>query len=408
MPDAHAITSFVGFQRYKVVRWKRHHKSWIELWLECQGSVYRCGGCGEKVFGYRGWVRIRLRDLDLSLHRVYVWEPRRLLDCPKCGVRQAESKIARPHARCTRRFERWLFQLTEEMSVKGVSKLAQVDWETIKDAEIRYIVGLLRKRSLDGITDLGIDEVSEKKGHRYLTLVTDTVKRRVIWVGRGRDRAVLRKFFHWFGKKRTRRIRCVVIDMHDPYELEIRKQCPRAALIYDHFHVIKPMSMAIDDIRRRLQSKLPPAGRRYLKGSRYLLLRNSENLSKGQHIRLKELLTLPANETLNTAYILKEDLRVIFRWQDPKQARTELRDWKRRVRESNIPELLEYVKLLDRRRFGIMNFFKHRKTNGLSEGFNNVVKTIKKKAYGFHDWQYFSLKILRTCGKLENASFERD
>ena len=68
-------------------------------------------------------------------------------------------------------------------------------------------------------------------------MVTDTVKRRVIWVGRGRDRAVLKKFFRWFGKKRTRRIRCVVIDMHDPYELEIRKQCPRATLIYDHFHV---------------------------------------------------------------------------------------------------------------------------------------------------------------------------
>jgi transposase len=191
--------------------------------------------------------------------------------------------------------------------------------------------------------------------------------------------------------------------MHDPYEQEIRKQCPRAALIYDHFHVIKPLSIAIDNIRRRLQTELPPDGRRYLKGSRYLLLRNRENLTKKQHIRLKELLKLPANVTLNTAYILKEDLRVIFRWQDPKQARSELRDWKRRVRESKIPELLEYVKMLDRRRFGIQNFFKHRKTNGLSEGLNNVVKTIKKSAYGFHDWQYFRLKILRKCGKIEEA-----
>ena len=408
MPYAHVISSFIGLQSCKVVRWKRHHKSWIELWLEFRGKISRCGKCGKKGLKYRDRAWIRLRDLDISKHLVYVWEPRQRWLCFWCGVRRVESRIARHHARCTRRFERWLFQLTEEMSVKGVSKLAQVDWETVKDAEIRYIVGLLRKRNLDGITDLGIDEVSEKKGHRYLTLVTDTVKRRVIWVGRGRDRAVLRKFFHWFGKKRTRRIRCVVIDMHDPYELEIRKQCPRAALIYDHFHVIKPLSMAIDDIRRRLQSKLPPAGRRYLKGSRYLLLRNRENLTKGQYIRLEELLTLPANETLNTAYILKEDLRVIFRRQDPKQARAELRDWKRRVRESNIPELLEYVKMLDRRRFGIMNFFKHRKTNGLSEGFNNVVKTIKKKAYGFHDWQYFSLKILRICGKLGNTSFEQD
>ena len=180
------------------------------------------------------------------------------------------------------------------------------------------------------------------------------------------------------------------------------------SLIYDHFHVIKPLSMAIDDIRRRLQRELPPAGRLYLKGSRYLLLRNRENLTAKQRVRLHDLLRLPANETLNAAYILKEDLRVIFRRQDPKQARAELRDWKRRVRESKIPELLKYVEMLDRRRFGILNFFKHRKTNGLSEGFNNVVKTIKKSAYGFHDWEYFRLKILRKCGKLGEASVDKD
>jgi transposase len=166
--------------------------------------------------------------------------------------------------------------------------------------------------------------------------------------------------------------------------------------------------MAIDDIRRRLQRELPPAGRLYLKGSRYLLLRNREDLTAKQRVRLQDLLRLPANETLNAAYILKEDLRVIFRRQTPKQARAELRDWKRRVRESKIPELVKYTQMLDRRRFGILNFFKHRKTNGLSEGFNNVVKTIKKSAYGFHDWEYFRLKILRKCGKLADPSSQRD
>ena len=303
MPDIHVITSFLGLQSHRVVRWKRHHKSWIELWLEYDGDTYRCPECGKSFRRYydRPWVR--LRDLDISRHRVYVWVSRYRVRCPQCGVRRVESRIARHHARCTRRFERWLFTLTKSMPVKDVSELARIDWRTVKEAEIRYIVGLLRKRDLNGITDLGIDEVSEKKGHRYLTLVTDTVKRRVIWVGRGRDRAALKQFFKWFGKKWTRRIRCVVIDMHDPYELEIRKRCPRAALIYDHFHVIKPLSMAIDNIRRRLQSELPPAGRRYLKGSRYLLLRNRENLTAKQHIRLQDLLRLPANETLNAAYI---------------------------------------------------------------------------------------------------------
>lgn len=405
MPHAHAITSFVGLQSHKVVRWKRHHKSRIELWVAYRGRTFRCGRCRQGLRRRFDEVLIRVRDLDVSKHQVFLWLPRYRVRCPRCGVRRVESRIVRHGARCTRRFERKLFLLTAYMPVKAVAEQERVDWRTVKDAEIRYILGLLRKRDLDDITELGIDEVSEKKGHRYLTLVTDLKKRRVIWVGRGNDGAVIRAFFRWFGKKRARRLKIVVIDMHDPYLRELRKRC-RAKIVFDHFHVIKPMSLAIDNIRRRQQNEMPPEGKRYLKHSRYLLLRPRENLTKAQGVRLKDLLAV--NETLSTAYLLKEDLRAVFRLLDPKAARAELRDWKSRVRESGIPELMEYAKMLDRRRFGILNFFKHRRTNGLSEGMNNVVKTIKKNAYGFHDWQYFRLKILRKCGKLDQPSFDED
>lgn len=400
MSYVNAINSFIGLQSYKVVGWKRYHKQWIEIWLEPCRLGWRCGVCGRRflVFYDRRWAQ--LRDLNIASHRVWLWVPRYRVNCSLCGVQNSILLIARKYARCTRRFERWLFELTNWATVTEVAKMTHTNWRLVREAEIHYTLGLLRKRNLDGITDLGIDEISEKKGHRYLTLVTDITQRRVIWVGKNRDRKVVREFFRWFGKKRTRRIKQVVIDMHDPYELEIRAKCPRAALIYDHFHVIKPMSLAIDNIRRRMQSEMPPEGRQFLKNSRYLLLRPKETLTGNQNIRLRELLAV--NETLNMAYILKEDLRAVFRLENPHEARAELKDWKRRVRESGIPELLEYVKMLDRRRFGIMNFFKHRKTNGLSEGLNNVIKTLKKDAYGFHDWQYFRLKILRKCGKLHD------
>lgn len=406
MPYTHVINSFIGLQKYKVVRWKKHHKQWIEIWLEPLEQKWQCVRCGRSLMVYHTRRLVRLRDLNISKHRTYLWLPRYQVNCARCGASPATLAIARPYARSTRRFERWLFRLTKTMTVKDVSELAQVDWVLVKDAEIRYIRGLLRKRNLDGIRDLGIDEISEKKGHRYLTLVTDINKRRVIWVGRGRDRAVLKKFFCWFGKQRTQRIKCVVIDMHDPYEAELRVRCPRAKRIYDRFHIIKPLHLAIDKIRCRLYKELPPEGRRYIKNSRFLLLRRREDLNPKQSVRLEELLAV--NETLNVAYILKEDLRSIFNILDSRLARVEFRAWKRRARESKIPELLEYLGMLARRRFGILNFFKHRKTNGLSEGFNNVAKTIKKNAYGFHDWQYFRLKILRQCGKLEDASVDRD
>lgn len=400
MPAPDRITAVLGFQTHRVVEFQRISKRWIKVWLEPRRREWRCPGCGERhrAFYDRMWVEIR--DLDLPKHRTSLVVPKYRIECEGCGVKRVPLPFARPWARCTKRFERWLFILTRRAPVSEVARIAEVDWKTVKDAEVRHIAALLRERDLDGITDLGFDEVSERKGHHYLTLATDLRNRRVIWVGRGRDRKVLRRFFRWFGKERTRRIRRVVIDMHDPYEREIRKRCPRASLIYDHFHLSKPLHLALDEIRRRLQATLPPEGRHYLKNKRYLLLRARESLLPRQRVRLSELLRV--NEPLNAAYILKEDFRTVFRETDPKQAREALKEWKHRARESRIPELIAFVAMLNRRRYGILNFFQHRITNGLAEGFNNVVKTVKKVAYGFHDWRYFAHKILRVCGRIED------
>jgi transposase len=401
MPRRDRITAILGFQNYEVTRFRRRHKREIELWLWPKNRAWRCPKCGRIFDSSYDRHLIRLRDLDLAKHRSYLWVPRIRINCPRCGVRRVRLEIARWRSRCTRRFEKWLFVLTGHMATSQVARLYGLSWWTVREAEVRYIEGLLRKRDLDGITDLGIDEVAAKKGHRYLTLVTDLQQRRVIWVGEGRSRATLKAFFRWFGKKRRRRLRRLVIDMHDPYEQEIRAQCPRVTIVYDHFHLSKPLHLAIDNIRRRLQSSLPPDGRRYLKGNRYLLLKGEENLTVNQRVRLKELLAV--NEPLNAAYILKEDFRTLFDELDSKRARKALKEWKSRARESGFPELEAFVQMLNRRRYGILNFFRHRINNGLSEGYNNVVKTIKKMAYGFHDSDYFGLKILRKCGKIEGS-----
>ena len=399
MPRADRITAVIGFQKYRVVGFKRISKQRIELWLDLRNRGWRCPRCGRRLPAYYDRDEAVLRDLDLSRHRtvLHVWRYR--VECNSCGVLQVPLGIARPRARATKRFERWLFVLTRTMPVSEAAELTGIDWKTVKAAEIRYIVGLLRKRDLEGIEDLGIDEVSEKKGHRYITLITDIAKRRVIWVVRGRDRKALRAFFRWFGKRRMRKLKRFVIDMHQPYEDEIRAQCPRARIIYDHFHLSKLLHRALDDLRRRVQSELPKERRVYLKRSRYVLLKRPENLTPNQRVRLRQLMR--ANTLINRAYILKEDFRAVFEEQNPTRVRAALRDWKARVRESKIPEFIGVLETFNRRRYGIQNFMQHRLTNGLSEGFNNVVKTIKKLAYGFHDWTYFAKKILRQCGGVE-------
>lgn len=402
MPDLDRITTILGFQKYRVIATRRLRGKWIELTVDALEKTWRCPRCKQRFLVYydRRWVK--LRDLDWAKHRVVLVVPKYRVPCIRCGVIQVPIRLARVRARCTRRFERWLFILTRTMPVSEVGKIIEVGWVTVRDAEIRYIRGLLRKRNLEGIEDLGIDEVSEKSGHRYLSLVTDIRQRRVIWVGRGRDRKALKRFFQWFGPRRTRRLKRFVIDMHDPYEQEIRASCPRAKIVFDHFHLAKILHQALDDLRRRLQRELPPEGRSFLKGQRYLLLKAKESLTGKQKVRLNELLAV--NEPLSTAYVLKEDFRAIFSEMREDRATEALREWKERVRQSHIPELIHFLGTLSRHRWGIQNYFRYGISNGLSEGFNNVVKTIKKVAYGFHDSHYFALKILRHCGRLEGEN----
>ena len=135
MPYVRAITSFVGLQSHEVVGWKRHHKSWIELWLVYRGLTYRCGRCGKGFPRRHDEEPICVRDLDIGPHRVFLWRPRYRVRCPRCGIRRVKSVIVRQGARCTRWFERKLFVLTDSMPIKAIAEQERVHWTTVKDAE---------------------------------------------------------------------------------------------------------------------------------------------------------------------------------------------------------------------------------------------------------------------------------
>lgn len=385
----------------KVHRWP----GWGRLFLKQKRSAYACPGCKQIYLWCQSRRWRRLRDLDISGRHIELLVPVHRIACSTCGRREVPIRLARPHARCTRRLERDLFRLTKDMTVKAVSERTDLDWETVKDSEVRYIHGLLRKRKLEGITRIGIDEVSHQRGHRYLTLVTDLDHHRVIFVTHHNDGKAVGRFIRWFGEKRCRGIRVVVTDMHDPYVKVLRKRLPQAALVYDHFHVSKAIHTAIDEIRRRLQRDLSKKDRDVIKGKRWVLLRARERLTPKQEVSLKELMEI--NVELAAAYILKEEFRWAFKAHTRTAGEKRLLRWEEKARESGIPELLDVLKTIERRRQGIMNFFEHQVANGMAEGFNNVVGTIKKQAYGFHDREYLALKILRICGKLDSDTLMR-
>jgi transposase len=395
---ARSIRALLDLPRYLVVAVKRS-AGWGRLTLVPRELLFRCPRCRvTEAAGKASRWRL-LRDLDVGRRHIELVVRVYRVPCCKCGEPEVAVSLARQYARCTRRLEKHLFRLTGDSTVKAVAKRMALDWETVKDAEVRYIRGLLRKRDLSGMTRIGIDEVSYRKGHKYLTLVTDLDGHRVVYATHGNDGRAVGRFLTWLGPQRARRIKVAVTDIHDPYLKVLRKRLPKAAIVFDHFHVSKLVHDALDEIRRRLQRQLPPAGRRVIKGQRYVLLRAQESLNVRQRVSLQEL--LDTNTDITKAYVLKEAFRDVFKAMNLPQGRKRLAAWEAQVRESNVPELIHVLKTIERRRTGIENYFQHRVANGMAEGFNNVVGTIKKQAYGFHDRDYLKLKILRICGKLE-------
>jgi transposase len=387
--------------RYAIERVERW-AGWGRITLVERRPGFQCPECRARYESSQSSRWRVLRDLDIAQRHIELAVRTHRLDCKHCGRIEITPPLVRPYARCTKRLEKHLFRLTKDATVKAVADRLDLNWVTVKDSEVRHIRGLLRKRDLDGIRRIGIDEVSYQKGHKYLTLVTDLDRRRVIFATHGRDSAALRRFFAWFGPKRSRRLKVAVTDMHDPpYVSVLKRRVPRCARVFDHFHVSKLVHDALDEIRRRLQRDLPPSDRKIIKGQRYVLLRASTDLSAKEKVSLKELLEL--NNDLTKGYVLKEGFRDVFATGNLSEGRERLKRWEQQVRESGVAELVAVLKTIRRRRRGILNYFRYgRANNGMAEGFNNVVGTIKKQAYGFHDRDYLTHKILRVCGKLDD------
>jgi len=398
VPVGDRLVRVLDLPRFLVVS-VTQRPGWVTLTLEPRRDGYHCPKCNRWYAGRQSRRWRTLRDLDIAQRHTELRVPIDRITCVDCGRFEMTVSLARPHARSTRRFERRLFRLTRDMTVRAVSENLSIDWDTVKDAEVRHIRGLLRKRSLEGISRIGIDEVSYLKGHRYLTLVTDLDHHRVIFVTQNRDGNAVRRFLRWFGPRRCSRIRVVVTDMHDPYLSVVRRRLRKAAIVYDHFHVSKAIHNALDEIRRRVQRQLPAKDRKIIKGKRFVLLRGNERLTDAQRVSLGELLSV--NADLTAGYVLKEAFRDVFAARTRATGERRLAAWQRQVEESGVPELLAVLRTIERRRDGIVNFFEHRVANGMAEGFNNVVGTIRKAAYGIRDRDYLRLKILRICGKLD-------
>jgi transposase len=383
-----------GLRGYRYVS-SRFEEGSVLFTIDQPREHLRCADCGSADVWAQGTNPRTFRTLPIGNKPTFLCFAVPRVMCFACGqVRQVKVPFAEPRRHYTRAFERYALDLSRHMTIQDVAQHLGVGWDTIKDIQARHLQRRFGKPKLRGLKEIAIDEVAVGKGHRYLTLVLNLRSGAVVYVGEGKGVASLAAF--WPRLRRARaRVQAVATDMGRPYIRAVRQHLPRAVHVFDHFHVVKLFNDKLSAFRRQLYHELTDAGqRRLLKGTRWLLLKNPENLDAehNEQERLREALEL--NTPLTTAYYLKEDLRQIWQQPDKATARRVLRDWIRRARVSGIAMLVQFATTLSEHQRGVLAYYDYRISTGPLEGTNTKIQLMKRQAYGFRDQEFFKLKIL--------------
>ena len=354
----------------------------------------RCSHCGSDDVWAQGGIERSFQTLPIGNRPTFLlFKVPRVL-CFDCGkARQVNIPFAQPKKRYTRALERYALELSRHMTIKDVAEHLQVGWDIIKDIQVRSLKRRFGKPKLRHLRQLAIDEIAVGGGHRYLTVVLDLLSGAVVFVGDGKGVDALRPF--WTRLRHARaRIEAVATDMSPAYIRAVRDNLPGVVHVFDHFHVIKLYNDKLSAFRRELFHQLSQQDRSIIKGIRWLLLKNRENLDSQRNERQRLDRALSVNAPLATVYYMKEDLRQIWTQDSKWAARLVLEDWLARARASGIRMLMQFADTLEEHQEGVLAYYDYPISTGPLEGINNKIQLLKRQAYGFRDQEFFKLKIL--------------
>lgn len=356
----------------------------------------RCPVCGSQDVVRRGQSPREFRSLPIGRKKVKVIAHLQRVECRSCGAGPQQERIpfADPKRQYTHAFERYAVELSRHMTIQDVARHLGVSWDVIKDIQKRYLSRRFGRPKLKRVRLLAIDEISVGHGHRYLTVALNLESGAVVFVGEGKDSEALKPFWKRL-KASGARVKAVAMDMSPAYQKAVSEALPNAQIVFDRFHLMKLFNAQIDELRREMQREArEKLHKEVLKGTRWILLKNSDHLDKTRNERERLEEALRINKPLATAYYLKEDLRQLWEQKDKAAAKTFLQDWIARAETSGIQRLKKFARTLAIHRSGILAWYDYRISTGALEGTNNKIQTMKRQAYGFRDMDFFKLKIL--------------
>lgn len=382
-----------GIRNYEYVR-TEFQEGRVIFGIRQDRKDYRCSVCGSHRVVGRGLVERRFRSLPIGKHPVEVVLDVPRVGCQDCGcVRQVKVEFADERRSYTRSLERYVLELSKHSTIKHVAEHLEISWDIVKDIQKRNLHKRFKDIKLKYLRRIAIDEISIGHGHRYLTVVLDLLSGAVVFVGDGKGADALAPF--WEKLKHTRtRIEAVAMDMSPAYISAVTNNLPKATIVFDHFHIVKLFNDKLSDLRRDLYREAKDLlHKQVLKGTRWLLLKNPENLddARDEHTRLREALAL--NEPLYKAYYMKEDLRRVWEQSSKAKAQKILGDWILQAARSGIRMLATFAKTLGAYRNQILAYYDYRISTGPLEGTNTKIRVLQRQAYGFRDMEFFKLKI---------------
>lgn len=398
MAPGHPISRLGGWEGYEVrddrIEYRRG-KSWCVIRLEpVRGYQRCCSGCGRFTTAIHDVEERQVRDLPVFQHAVELIVPRVRVACSYCGPKLERLSWLDAYARVTHRLAESVSRLCQVASILHVARHYELDWKTVKHLDRACLERTLGPVDLDGVEVIGMDEFAIQKGHRYATVIVEPMRKRVLWIGRGRGREDVRPFFEALGAERCARLRAAVMDMNAGYELEVKRHCPNAAIVFDLFHVIAKYGREVIDrvrVDRANELREQRRERRLVKSARWLLLKNRNSLRAGEDVELEELLA--ANHSLFVVYVLRDALKDLWSYRHSGYAARAWRSWYRKALRSGIAPLRHFARKLRPYLTGILAHCRYPLGTNLIEGINNKIKVIKRMAYGFRDDAYFFLKI---------------
>lgn len=361
----------------------------------------RCGVCERKAPVYdhreREW-----RHTDLGETRVVLRCRIARISCAGCGVTTQSVPWAGHGAWHTYDFEDLVAYKAQGTDRTRVASEMRISWDTVGTITTRVVERLLKKRGdrLDGLRRIGLDELSFRKGHHYISVIVDHDAGRLVWAGEGRTGDTIARFFEELGPERSAAIRLATIDMSAGYEAALRKHAPNAEIVFDRFHVQRLAHDALDEVRREIMRGLKgtPEGKA-LKKSRWALQRNVENQTLRDNAKLSAVMW--TNLPLYRAYLMKATLVSILDGLSVDDARTQLEGWVAWAARSRLQPFVRAGRTIRKYMEGILAYVRTRLSNGRSEGFNGKARVVTRRAFGFHSAAPLIATLYLCCSGLE-------